>query len=123
MKLEAYVDLRSKAARTRSEMNQREHFHAKASRTAKQRKAAYLALRAETYTPPPPPLVIRMTRIASRPIKDGDNLQSAFKAVRDGIADFLKIDDGDDRLQWVVAQRKGKPRQHGVWVEISWREP
>lgn len=47
---------------------------------------------------------------------DGDNLQSAFKAVRDGIAKYLGIDDGSDQILWEYRQEKGAAP--GVRVEI-----
>lgn len=48
---------------------------------------------------------------------DGDNLQSAFKAIRDGIADALGIDDGSECLTWEYQQIKGD--RAGVRIEIE----
>lgn len=51
---------------------------------------------------------------------DDDNLRPAFKAVRDGIAQYLAIDDGSKRLTWEYRQEKGgKP---GVRVFIEERD-
>lgn len=47
---------------------------------------------------------------------DDDNLRSAFKSVRDGIADVLGIDDGSNRLLWEYRQEKGE--KAGVRVEM-----
>ena len=66
------------------------------------------------------PLKITMTRIAPRRF-DADNLgpQGAFKHVQDGIADALKVDDGDKRIEWVCAQERGRPKEYGVRIEIE----
>lgn len=50
-------------------------------------------------------LEIKLTRVSIRTMDD-DNLCSALKAVRDGIADWLRIDDGSERIKWVYAQEK-----------------
>ena len=50
---------------------------------------------------------------------DSDNLASSLKAVRDGVADAMGVDDGCSRIQWCYAQRKGKPREYAVLVEIQ----
>jgi hypothetical protein len=49
---------------------------------------------------------------------DGDNLQSAFKATRDGVADWLGVDDGDPRLDWQYRQRKGAAKVYAVEIEV-----
>lgn len=53
----------------------------------------------------PRQLTIRLTRYGRR--LDGDNLQAAFKGVRDGIADAWGCDDDDSRLDWHYDQQKG----------------
>ena len=62
-------------------------------------------------------VAITLTRIAPR-VLDTDNLASAMKAVRDGVADALGVDDGSSRLTWRYAQEKGKTREYAVRVEI-----
>jgi hypothetical protein len=37
---------------------------------------------------------------------DDDNLLGAFKAIRDGVADQLGVDDRDPRIVWHYAQRR-----------------
>ena len=79
---------------------------------------------AKTYTagalsgraPMTPPLIITITRIGKRKM-DSDNLAYAAKAVRDGIAAALGINDGDERLTWEYPQEIGK--EYGVRVEIK----
>lgn len=62
-------------------------------------------------------LAVRLTRIAPRSL-DTDNLQAAFKAVRDEVAAQLGIDDRDRRVVWWVEQAKGAPKTHAVEIEI-----
>ena len=107
--------------RIESEANGREHWRAKAKRTKEHRKAAYWAM----WDASPigfddrPPMTITLTRIAPRTL-DSDNLAGGFKAARDGVADWLGIDDGDERLTWLYAQRKGKPGEYDAECVIQW---
>lgn len=107
--------------RTVSEANARVHWSARAKRARSQRQASKLITashlrgldwRAFKHLP----LTITLTRMSPRKL-DSDNLAGAFKAVRDGIADALGIDDGSDRLEWVYAQQKSK--LVGVQVDIE----
>ena len=97
--------------------NLREHWSVKARRAKCHRGATYLQLRARALEHAVP-CTVTLTRIAPRPL-DGDNLQSSLKACRDGIADFLKVDDRDPRVTWVYAQEKGQPKQQALRVEIA----
>ena len=69
-------------------------------------------------TCPEPPLTITLTRIGPRTLDD-DNLAGGFKHVRDGVADWLGIDDGDKRLTWRYEQRKGAPKEYAAEVRIE----
>ena len=62
-------------------------------------------------------VAITLTRIAPR-VLDYDNLASGLKAVRDGVADALRVDDGSTRIRWRYTQERGKPREYAVRVEI-----
>lgn len=53
----------------------------------------------------PDALTIGLLRIAPRKL-DSDNLAAAFKGVRDGVADALGVDDGDERISWLYEQRR-----------------
>jgi hypothetical protein len=97
--------------------NVREHWATKAARAKKHRGETYLQLRC-TAKGFETPCVVTLTRIAPRAL-DGDNLQSALKACRDGVADWLKVDDGDPRVTWLYAQSKGKPKQCALRVEVQ----
>jgi hypothetical protein len=69
---------------------------------------------------PTPPLVITMTRIAPREL-DGDNVTTAMKPVRDGIADGLGLTDDAERngLRWECRQMRGMPKEYGLRIEIA----
>lgn len=62
-------------------------------------------------------LVVHLVRVAPRML-DSDNLEGAFKALRDGIAMGLEIDDRSDAVHYLVSQTKGAPKQHLVRVEL-----
>ena len=64
------------------------------------------------------PIAVSMTRIAPRALDD-DNLQTAFKSVRDGVADALGIDDRDPRVAWRYAQEKGKPPHMRIGIKTA----
>ena len=67
-------------------------------------------------------LVVRLTRHIQPKGRayDDDNLARALKPYRDGVAQALSVDDGSERLTWVVDQvRDG---QRGVTVEL-WVRP
>ena len=49
---------------------------------------------------------------------DGDNLQSGFKAVRDGVADWLGVDDGHHLVDWQYKQRSAGPKVYRVEIEV-----
>ena len=112
--------------RTWSEPNLRGHWGRRARRAHKQRETARMLVRAALASLPPSKPVcdrkrkstIRLTRLAPREL-DSDNLVASMKAVRDGVADALGMDDGDERLRWRYAQRKGKPGEYSVLVEIQ----
>lgn len=103
-----------------STLNAREHWTKRAKRTRLHRLAArtntlgwfdarMLAMGA---------VVVRLTRVAPRSL-DGDNLQGSLKAVRDGVADALGVNDADPRVTWVYEQRRGHAREYAVTVEIT----
>lgn len=88
--------------------NRREHWGARARRARRERQAA-IAIR-----PHPIPCTVQLIRLAPRALDD-DNLQGAFKSLRDGIADRLGVDDADPRVQWLYSQERGP---YGVRIEI-----
>ena len=96
--------------------NMRLHWAVKAKLVKSQRQKAFNAL-ASVAAPLPLPCTIVLTRVAPRAL-DGDNLQSAFKAVRDGVADWLGVDDGDQRLDWQYRQRSAGVKVYRVEIEV-----
>lgn len=92
--------------------NIREHYMARARRAKAHRRAA-IAVR-----PIPLPADVTITRIAPRPL-DTDNLASACKALRDGIADRFGVADNHPDLTWHYAQRRGRVREHAVEIAIT----
>lgn len=112
--------------------NLREHWSKKAKRTAEHRAIASLALRRETHKcwvhgPGIVPfktsqldlkkIVVSLTRVAPRSL-DTDNLASACKGLRDGIADALTAADNHPNIRWEYSQQKGRPKEYAVLVEI-----
>lgn len=97
--------------RLRSRLNAREHWGQRARRTRREREAAYMLTPRVAV-----PCVVRIVRIGKRRM-DGDNLQDSAKAVRDGVAQKLGVDDGDPRVTWEYGQEIGK--EYGVRIEIE----
>lgn len=99
-----YIDIRLV-----SEANQREHWAIKARRVKEHRKAAYYACKKLGGPEIILPCTVLLLRIFGpmRRAYDSDNLQSAFKAVRDGIAGALGVNDNNPGINWEYAQRKG----------------
>ena len=109
--IEVQIDMR-----VVSMANLRMHWAVKAKTVKSQRQKAFNAL-CGAGAPPALPVTIVMTRVAPRPL-DGDNLQAAFKAVRDGVADWLGVDDGDQRLDWQYCQRSAGVKVYQVEIEV-----
>lgn len=114
-----------------SEANQRGHWSKGAKRAKEQRSVARMkvygagAVRLRGWTA----LAVTLTRLAPRRL-DSDNLQRALKAVRDGVADALGVDDGDPRIEWRYGQRKAmsidgiemRSLRYGVEIRIEAKE-
>jgi hypothetical protein len=102
-----------------SEANQRGWSH-KAQRAKGQRGPTKLALQARFGTiATDGHVVVTLTRIGPR-LLDDDNLASSAKAVRDGVADWLGIDDGDAaRVSWRYAQEAVGVRRYGVRIDVE----
>ncbi len=98
--------------RIESVANKREHWGKRAARTKAHRLAAL------AVSPHPLPCVVTLTRVAPRAL-DGDNLQSGFKALRDGIADRLGVADNDPGIEWRYQQVRGKAKEYAARVHIE----
>lgn len=99
--------------------NAREHWAVRAKRAKAQRLETRSALMHHSRMPVLVALdsgiSITITRRGGRRMDD-DGLTISAKHVRDGIADWLGIDDGDKRLTWVVKQDKAPLGMH--WVDV-----
>jgi hypothetical protein len=104
-----------------STQNTRECWQAKARRAKVHRETASGYLWPQPKISAVGPIEITLTRIGVRRLDD-DNLAGGFKACRDGVADWLGIDDGSPRLEWSYAQRKAPKGAslYGAEVVIRW---
>ena len=108
--------------RTISEANRSRHEHW--GTTSKRVKAQQLTVGwhlVAAGSPPEPPWVVKLTRIAPRSLDSHDNLRASLKACADAVAKWLGVDDADERVNWDYDQRKGKPKEYAVVVEIEGR--
>lgn len=96
--------------RIESTQNLREHWAKRARRTKAHRNAALLVPKHAL------PCIVTLTRIGRRYLDDDNNV-AGFKALRDGIAARLGVDDADRRVRWFYKQEIGK--QYAVRVEIA----
>ena len=105
---------------TISELNWRGHWAKRDRRRKEQQKAVYTAWRQAMFGKRAPtlPCVVRLTRFGPR-LLDGDNLQASFKFCRDTVADLLKVDDGDERIQFVYDQRVDLDYSISIQVEAQ----
>lgn len=98
--------------------NLREHWYKRAGRVKRQRQTAFLHCLGKTTVQDDGSLIVTLARISPRALDD-DNLQSAFKAVRDGVADAIGVKDNDPRVSWRYEQRKGKPKEQAIEIRIE----
>jgi hypothetical protein len=104
-----------------SEANSRQHWHKGAKRHTTQKKITRLYLK--TSDIPDFPIHVTLTRFAPR-FFDSDNLQTAFKYVRDAVSEYVtdcKIAgraDSDPRISWEYKQEKTKNKEHYYTIEI-----
>lgn len=96
--------------------NKREHWAARAKRAKEQRMVGSRLFVGRLR--PSLPLVITITRLSAGRM-DSDGLAISAKHLRDGIADWLGIDDGHLGIDWRYAQERCKRGRFAVRVEIS----
>ena len=102
--------------RLESKANAHVHWRHLAEKAKTQRGAAKMAL-AQSRLEPGGRAIVRLVRISPREL-DGDNLANALKAVRDGVADALGVDDRDPRVTWLPDWERGAVREYAVRVEV-----
>ena len=95
-------------ARLDGGLNAREHHMARARRAKAEKAKALLVARSHLRMPPRLPVVVTLARVSpgSRELDD-DNLRGTLKAVRDGIASWLRVDDGGPWVRWEYEQIRG----------------
>lgn len=90
-----------------STINLREFYLAKAKRVKAQRMGGRVVAMGFPTINAGEKWLFVLTRLAPKSL-DSDNLAAATKAPRDGIADRLKINDGETRIIWHYEQAKSK---------------
>ena len=85
--------------RLRNFSNVRMHWSKRAAFIKEHRVTAYLMTKREDV-----PITVRITRFGPKKM-DRDGNISSMKGVIDGIADRLKVDDGDERINWQYGQQ------------------
>lgn len=99
------VTVIAKGMRLVNELNESEHYQAKGRRAAGERGSILEALL--PIPRPDPPLFVLITREGPRRM-DNDGATASAKHVRDGVADWLGIDDGrEDLVRYRVVQARG----------------
>ena len=112
--------------RTVSASNQREHWAVRAKRNVMERATVNTMWQIFKcrYLRPGECANVTLTRVAPRPLDGHDNLRSSLKAVVDQLTDCLGLpNDRDGRVEWHYEQRKGKPKEYAVLVEVRYGQP
>lgn len=91
------------------------HWSVTAKRRKELRFATLAFLRCNVGAAPFLPSTIVITRVGKQRMDD-DNVAYACKGLRDAIAEWLGIDDGDERVDWIYRARTGK--RYAVEVEM-----
>lgn len=91
--------------RTVNGLNERTHWTVRSRRAKAERSAVGWAMSCTEACAVP--CVVTLTREGKRDM-DGDGLQASFKHCRDAVADWLKVNDADPRVQWVYQQARAK---------------
>jgi hypothetical protein len=99
-----------------SATNLREHWRVRAKRIKEQRRVVSVVFKdwgvkrqlLETFAihARGGVLEVTLTRISPRKL-DSDNLQGAFKGIRDEVAAVFGVDDGSDQWVWTYRQESG----------------
>ena len=98
--------------------NRREHWRVVSKRGKEEKSFTGIMLRSENIGPPPSlPLTVTITRIGAGRM-DSDGLAASAKHIRDGVAAWVGVDDGDPRWTWLYAQRSEGRGVFAVEVEV-----
>ncbi|HYH67429.1 MAG TPA: hypothetical protein VD866_22210 [Urbifossiella sp.] len=104
-----------------SEANRRDHWAVKRARRLVQQGQTLASLLrigddASRRIRNSPAIRVRLVRLGGKRL-DSDNLAGGFKAIRDAVAGWLKIDDGSDRYRWDYDQEPAKEK--GFRIEFT----
>lgn len=101
-----------------SAANAREHWAVRSRRVEAERLTVRGAFSAANLTHPPyfVRAAVTLTRLGGRRWDDDNNV-SGLKGVRDEVAAWLRVDDGDPRVAFGYAQEPGGPC--GVRIELT----
>jgi hypothetical protein len=107
--------------KTVSEANRADHEHwaVRSKRAKTQRTGTREALVAKLGEPFELPLHVHLVRVTFGPGLDSDNLPISMKHLRDGIADWLGINDRDPRVVWTYDQERGPRGTNGVRAQFT----
>jgi hypothetical protein len=94
------------------------HHFARAKLTKMHRTETWKAMRHTGFGQMSDSVKVTMTRESAGSLDD-DNLRGALKACRDGIADWLGINDNDKRVEWVYQQRQVPRGTYAVVVQVE----
>ena len=109
--------------KTESRLNAREHWTKRHRTARRQRENTHWALIEKRKLAVESdldeiPLVVTLTRVSPNHQRlDDDNLAGALKSIRDGVADWLRINDNDPRVTWRYAQDSHS--EYGVRIRIA----
>lgn len=110
--------------KTASEANSSEHWIVKAKRHQKQKhmvKKVFLVEGPKITLP----CKVTLTRLAPRGLDAHDNLPVSMKYIADAIAEYISpgkaIGRADDckEITWAYDQKKGRPKEYGVFIQIE----
>ncbi len=104
--------------RLKNPLNNREHWRKVSARGADEKGLTRMMLGRRPV--PPLPLTITIVRVGPRKL-DSDGLAASAKHVRDAVASWIGVDDGDERLGWVYTQQQSS--DHAVHIVVESAAP
>jgi hypothetical protein len=109
--------------KTVCELNAHEHWRKRQRRRDAQHKAVFCAAMQQGVRERLKalfPCRVKFTRIApGNGLDRGDNLNSAFKHVKDSVCAMIGTDDGNSDYDWDYDQRRGGKGEYAVIVEVT----
>lgn len=100
------------------------HWRGPAAKRKKQRQATIAAMNEQhpQRMTVPFPIEVLLRRVAPSNGLDDDALPASLKSIRDGLTDWMGLkNDRTPLIRWTYDQRRGKPREYLVEIEITQR--